>query len=359
MIKIELSLRNLLVIAGVVLGIWLLGKIWGVVLLSAVGLLLAGALMPFVDWLQRKTGSRATAVLIVVLTVLLAVAAIFAIVLPPLFQQGQDLYDRAPQIQERAAEFADERGWVDLRDRIREFQFSDVLSGSTSLFVDTGRQVISVGFTVLTTFFLAAYFLLDARRLKEFMFFSTPRAWHVHIAALLPALQRVVGGYIRAQAITSGAIALFSFAMLTVLGVPNAIALAAIAAVADMIPFIGVYLVITPMAASALTVSPTTAIIVVGLSLAYQQFEDRVLNPRIYGATLRLPTIAVVLAILVGAELLGIVGALLGLPIAAAIRVIVEYFAGLRHGSVKDAASSASPDDDVYAPDAPTPNPVT
>ena len=356
MITIQLSVKNILTIVGVLVGLWLLSKLWGVVLLASVGLLLAAALMPYVDWLWRKIHNRALAVVLVVLSVLLAVALVLLLVLPTIITQGRDLWERAPELQDRAARFADERGWVDLRDRIDEFTFGDLVRDRD--WVDTSRTVLTAVFQLFTIFFLAAYFLLDARRVKQFLYFSTPAAWHVHIRELLPALQRVVGGYIRGQAITSGAIFFFSLILLTVLRVPNAIALAGIAAIADLIPLIGVYVLITPMVLSALQVSTTTAIVVVAVMVAYQQFEDRVLVPRVYGQTLRLPTIAVVLAILAGGELLGLAGALLALPLAAGIRVVVEYFAQVRKESAasvaeeaEQAAESTGPPDQAFAPD--------
>ena len=100
----------------------------------------------------------------------------------------------------------------------------------------------------------------------------------------------------------------------------------------------------------ALAVSLTAGAVVVGAMILYQQFEDRVLIPRVYGATLRLPTIAVVLAILAGAELLGVVGALLALPVAAAVRLTVEYFANARTAPAGAAAEEATPDEEPFAP---------
>jgi putative heme transporter len=228
---------------------------------------------------------------------------------------------------------------VELRDRIRDFSIKGVVS--TDLLVKTGRGFLSFVIAFFTIFFLIIYFLLDVERLERFLYFSTPRTAHRHLRALLPALQQVVGGYIRGQAITSAAIAVVSFVTLTVLNVPNALALAGIAAVADLIPLAGVFILITPMVLAAFQVSPLTAGIVLGVMLAYQQFEDRILVPKVYGSTLRLPTIAVVVAILVGAQLMGIVGALVALPIAAAIRVIVEYFATVKHASPAAAAADA------------------
>jgi len=355
-ITLQLSVKNILTIVGVLVGLWLLVQLWGVLLLSAVGLLIAAALMPYVDWLWRKIHNRPLAVVIVVLSVLAVVAFVLLLIVPTIVTQGRDLWERAPEMQDRAARFTDERGWRDLSARIREFTPGDLLRDRD--WVDTSRTVIGVIFSLFTVFFLAAYFLLDARRLKQFLYFSTPRGWHIHIRELLPALQRVVGGYIRGQAITSGAIFAFSLVLLTVMRVPNPIALAAIAAVADLIPLIGVYILIAPMALSALQVSVTTGIVVVAAMVVYQQFEDRLLIPRVYGQTLRLPTIAVVLALLAGVELLGLLGALLSLPVAAAIRVVVEYFAEVRKDSTSteaeeavQAADDAAPPDQPFAPD--------
>jgi putative heme transporter len=359
MITIQLTVRNLLLIVGVLAGLWLLTQLWPVLLLAAVGLLLAAALMPYVDWLWRRTHNRALAVLIVVLAVLAAVALLLVLVAPPMFAQGRDLWERAPEFRDDAARFAEARGWTDLRDRIQRFEPEEVVAGTDV--VSTSRTVFNVVFSLFSTFFLAAYFLLDARRLKRFLYFSTPRSWHIHIRELLPALQRVVGGYIRGQAITSGAIFVFTFIVLTIMDVPNAIALSAVAAITDLIPLVGVYILIVAVALPALTVSPSAAIVVVGAMVVYQQFEDRVLIPRVYGATLRLPTIAVVLAILAGAQLLGLVGALLALPLAAGIRVVVEYFADVRKKTgasaraeaeqAEAAADEAAPPDQPFAPD--------
>jgi predicted PurR-regulated permease PerM len=354
-IRIDLSLRNLVAIAAVVLGLWLLGRLWSVVLLAAVGLLIAAALMPYVDWLWRRTHNRALAVLIVVLGVLLGVSVILLVVIPPMVAQGHDLWEQAPSIQQRMAGFAREREWHDLADRIEEFEPEQAMASTfqTRQVVDTGRAVLFGIFSLFTVFFLSAYFLLDARRLKQFLYFSTPRPWHPHIRELLPALQRVVGGYIRGQAITSASIFVFTYIVLTILDIPNALALSAIAAIADLIPLVGVYIFLIPITLVALTVSFTAAAIALGLMIAYQQFEDRVLIPRVYGSTLRLPTIVVVLAILAGAELLGLVGALLALPVAAGLRVIVEYFAGVRKAAsrAEPQPGSVAPADEPFAPD--------
>lgn len=347
MIKIELSIRNILSIAGLVFAVWVTTKVWSVLLLAGVALMLAAALLPYEEWLRKRTKNRPLSVTLVVFTVLGALSLLLLLVVPPMIGQGQDLWGKAPDLQRRAADFADQRGWDGVRDNINSFAPSDLFS---SRLVDASRTVAGVVFQLVTTFFLAAYIMLDARRLKQFLYFSTPRSWHPHIFELLPALQRVVGGYIRGQAITSGVIAAFTFVLLFVLRVPNAVALAALAAVADLLPFVGGYILFALVVVPALSVSVTTAVIAGAAMAAYQQFEDRIFVPRVYGATLRLPTIAVVLSILIGAELLGFVGALVALPIAAAARVVVEYFAKARTSTSEDAGASVTPEEEVFAP---------
>ena len=334
---IRLVALIILTAAAVFFGLWLLVKLWSVVLLAGVALILAAALIPSVNRLTRLVRNRVLAVIIVALTLLAVIALFGVLVAPPMIEQGRDLYERSPQAQERAARIAAERGMDDLRQRIEAFSPRDV--ANRDLLVSTGLGVVSFVIAFFTVLFLVLYFLLDIRPLERFLYFSTPRAWHRHLQALLPALQVVVGGYIRGQAITSASIGIFTFVLLTVLRVPNALALAGIAAVADLIPLVGVFILMAPIALVALGVSFTTMLIALGAMVAYQQFEDRILVPKVYGATLRLPTIAVVVAILVGAQLLGIMGALIALPIAAAIRVVVEYFATIKHEPPRQAAA--------------------
>jgi predicted PurR-regulated permease PerM len=132
---------------------------------------------------------------------------------------------------------------------------------------------------------------------------------------------------------------------LRIVGVPNPIAFAVLAGLADVVPLIGAFVATVPPVATALEDSSTKALIVLAAMIAYQQFEDRVLVPRVYGRTLNLPPIIVLVAVLAGAELLGITGVLLALPLTAAGRVLMDYAI---QGRLK---FSPQPNDEVLAPD--------
>jgi putative heme transporter len=146
----------------------------------------------------------------------------------------------------------------------------------------------------------------------------------VRLARVLLNLETIVGGYLRGQIITSVSMGVFTFGLLAITQVPNALALAAFAALTDVIPFVGGLLATTPAVLVALSRGTGVTTIVLLAMIGYQEFESRVIVPRVYGQTLRLSSAVVVIALLVGGKLGGILGALLALPIAAALRMVIE-----------------------------------
>src|SRR6266496_2834856 len=169
------------------------------------------------------------------------------------------------------------------------------------------------------------------------------------VLLILTAMNRVVGGYIRGQVVTSACIFVYTLIVLLAVGVPNAVAFAVLAAFVDIIPLIGATIAVVFPTVAAFRESPTQAIIVLALLMAYQQFEDRLLTPRVYGQTLNLPPLVVLVAVLVGGQLLGIVGVLLAMPAAAVARVGFDYWMERRG----PAAPPMGPIEELLAPDEP------
>ncbi len=178
------------------------------------------------------------------------------------------------------------------------------------------------------------------------LFALVPREYHVRLSRVLLNLETIVGGYVRGQLITSAMMAVFTFVVLTVARVPNALALSLFAGISDVLPYVGALLACGPATLAALSAhGPTTALVVLAVLAAYQEFESRVIIPRVYGKVLRLPAAMVLVALLVGAKLLGIVGALLSLPIAAAIRMLVEELRVTLPGEDVDVSSARKRDE--------------
>jgi predicted PurR-regulated permease PerM len=133
-----------------------------------------------------------------------------------------------------------------------------------------------------------------------------------------------VGGYIRGQVLTSAFMAAFTFVLLLVCRVHDALAIAVFAGLADVLPYVGVFLSVGPALAAAAARGPAIVGIVLVAMLAYEELESRFLVPKVYGSALRLPSSVVLFALLVGGTLMGMVGALLALPAAAAARMLIE-----------------------------------
>ncbi len=322
-LRIEIAPRTIFLVLGVIAGVWLLGQLGTVLSIVVVALVLVGTFDPVVAWFERRGLARGRALVLLFVAGALVVTGLVLLMVRPLFSQFMDLLGNAPKERERIILAMSERRWTEpLADIVRELPIDDLghRAGNALLGYST-RVLATVGYA-LTAMFLAIYLLADPVRSKGFVYALVPRVHHVKVAKILLELKVIVGGYMRGQMITSLAIAVFVFLLLTILGADNALAIALFAGLTDIIPFIGGLLASTPVVLAVLPHGATTVFVVVVLMVLYQEFENRVLVPRVYGRVLRLQPALVVIALLVGGTLGGILGALLSLPIAAGLQMV-------------------------------------
>ncbi|MFN0145838.1 MAG: AI-2E family transporter [Dehalococcoidia bacterium] len=349
MLKLELSWRGLLLIGLAVFGIWMLLKIWAVVLLMIVAVIFMAALLPYVELFIRWRFPRVLAVITVLLMVLAIIGGLFAMVVPAMVDEFQTLRDRLPEDARDLEVFLSNFGInVEISDRVQDIDWTGLISGSVA--IDYGQRVLFGVLSAITVLVLTAYLLADAHRMRDYLYRFIPNDREPDADRILHALGRVVGGYIRGQIITSGIIGVYTAVVLAIVGVDNPLAFGVLAAFADIIPLIGAFIAIVPATVGAFSESPTQAVIVLIALLVYQQFEDRFLVPRVYGATLGLQPLVVLVAILVGGELLGIPGILLALPAAAAGKVFLDFF--LEKRDPKNVFATGGGADEILAPDA-------
>jgi len=177
---------------------------------------------------------------------------------------------------------------------------------------------------LIAAVFLAFYMMIDRDRLRGALFAVVPRSHHIRLARVLLGLGTIVGGYIRGQLLTCLLMSGFILVLLLVCGVPNALAIAVFGGLMDLLPYIGVFLTMAPVVLAAWGQGPVIALTVFLLMLAYEEIESRVLVPMVYGRSLRLPSSVVFFSLLLGMAMAGLVGALLALPLAAAVLMLVE-----------------------------------
>jgi predicted PurR-regulated permease PerM len=324
-IRYELSFRTIITIVATIAACWLLIHIWQIILLLVLALILAGTLSPLLTWLERHKIKRPLGLLIVLIGTIGLIGGLGALVVPALTEQITAVVDNAPAIRAQLADtLAPVPGLADTAVAIRETKSSGIITTVGTQALTYAAVAVQSIFYAIMALVLAIYLLADHERVTGFIFALLPRRYHLRSARVLLDLETIVGGYVRGQALTSLLIAVFTWVVLTALSVPNALALAVIAGFADLIPLIGPILAVAPPVLAALTRGPITALVALVLLVVYNQIENHILIPRVYGQTMRLSPVAVIVSLLIGGALLGVVGALLALPLAAGIRVLVE-----------------------------------
>jgi predicted PurR-regulated permease PerM len=324
-LRIEIAPRTIvlaLIAAGLV---WAAFRLSTVLVVVTVALVLVGTLDPVVAWLERHGLKRGRALILIFVALSAVVAAVLLLTVPPLVMQLLDMLQHAPERRTSILHWLDSRkGGEPIAHALRAVPVEDLVTrAGDTLLGYSSRILMLVGYSI-STLFLAIYLLADPVRSKGLLYALIPRAHHLKLARILRELKRIVGGYMRGQLITSVAIGMFVFVVLTAFGVKDALALALFAALTDIIPFVGGYVASTPAVISVSGSGAGAIAVVALLMILYQEFESRILVPRVYGRVLRLPPAIVIVALLVGGTLLGILGALLALPIAAGLQMIIR-----------------------------------
>jgi predicted PurR-regulated permease PerM len=322
---LDVGAKTVLRVAVAIAAAWLLIRLWPIVLVVIFALMLAAALAPWVHTLERRGLARGTSIALVFGTLFLAGAAFAVLTLPPLFGQLVKVVGHLPEAQaELASQLERSSATAPLARSVRGTGPTELTGAAARALLSNSGNIIEGIAYATTTFFLALYVIVDRDRTRGAAFALVPRHFHLRLSRILLNLETIVGGYVRGQVVTSVLMAAFTFIVLTVIGVPNALTLAFFAGVADVLPYVGGILMCAPVAVATWPHGIGTTLGVVLALLGYQELESRLVVPRVYGHALRLPSSIVLISLLVGGRLLGIVGALLALPIAAGIRMVVQ-----------------------------------
>jgi predicted PurR-regulated permease PerM len=324
-LRVELAPFTMVTAVLVAAATWLLIKLTPALLVLVGALMLVGTLNPVVEWLQGRRLGRHASIVIVFGALLIAIFLLITLTIPALVGQVKGLVDQAPALQARLLDILGESPLTaPFAASLRNFQYDGLIKSAMPAVLTFSTRAIEILTYTAAVIFLALYIMIDSDRLRRALFAVVPRRHHRHLARILLKLQTIVGGYIRGQVVTSALMGFYIFAVLALLGIPNALAIAVFGGIADALPVVGIFLTMIPAVLAALAKSQVAAAIVFVLILFYEEFEGRVLIPLVYGRALRLPSSVVLFSLLAGGVLGGIVGALLGLPVAAAILMLIE-----------------------------------
>ncbi|MBC7513797.1 MAG: AI-2E family transporter [Herminiimonas sp.] len=346
-LRVEITPLTMLCAVMVVGAIWMLERLVPVILVLIAALMMVGTLNPAVQWLERRRVGRNAGIAVVFVGMLVVLVALVTLTIPALLTQIMELVQQEPVLRQRAATFlASYQFTKPLAVGLGNVQYAALIKSSGTQVLAASKGVLEVLAYGAGAFFLALYIMIDGDRLRGAVFAVVPRSHHIRLSRILINLQSIVGGYLRGQAITCLCMGVFLFILLRACDVPNALAFAVFGAAVDVLPFLGIFLTMIPAVLAALVVSQGAAVIVFVLLLCYEEFESRVLIPLVYGRALRLPSSVVFFALLVGGTIYGIVGALLALPVAAALLMMIEELRVDLPGEKQDTAAIEQKVDD-------------
>ncbi len=335
--------RTVLVVLGIILAAVVMIRVvqaaQGILIWIGVALFLALALNPAVEWLiSRGVKRRGLAVAITFVSAILAIAALAATIVPTIVTQVNDFVDAVPTYVEDLTAGRGKLGFLEreyqiterVREALSEGGASKILGLSgTALAVTKG--VVTAIIATLTIAFLTLFMLLEGPRWVERFYGLLPEDKQPRWRAIGDQIYRTVGGYVTGNLTISLIAGIVSTLVLTAVGVPYALALGLLVAILDLIPLAGATIAAVAVSTVAFLDSTQSGIIVLVFFIVYQQLENHVLQPVVYGRTVQLSPLAVLIAVLIGAELAGVIGALAAIPVAGAIQVIlVDWLAHRR-----------------------------
>jgi predicted PurR-regulated permease PerM len=300
--------------------------------LILIALFLATGLNPAVEALRKRNMSRSTAVTAIFSSVILFVIFFALVVVPPVISQGTNLIENAPQLlqdlmkNETINQLNTQFGLIDtLQEKLKTITSDGTLLISTfGGVIGVGKSVLSGFFTALTILVLTLYFITSLPQAVNLGLSLVPASRRDRVGVLTNAVIARVGAFVGSQILIAAMAAVFVVILATVLGMPSPFAIGMIVLVAALIPLIGHFLGGGIVILIALTQSVAIGAIAFIAYVVYVQIENYVVTPRIMKRTLAVPGAVTIVAALIGSSLLGLVGGLLAVPVAASIILILD-----------------------------------
>jgi len=302
-----------------------------VIILIVVSMFLAVGLNPVVESLMRRGMRRTMAIAIVFLFVISAFVGFGFAVVPPVAEQSEEFVQNIPQYLDdlrgnsTIRQFDEDYGVIQkAQDYVTSGDLGERLFGGL---IGVGRIVINAVFAAFSVLILTLYFLASLPSMKRQAYRLVPATRRERVQLLADEVLARVGGFVSGAFAVAFIAAVTSYIFLTIVGLPFALALAVFVGLLDLIPLVGATIAAVVVTILGFIESPVVGVACLVFYIAYQQFENYVIYPRVMRAAVDVPAALTVVAVLLGGALLGIVGALLAIPVAAAVLLVVRQVA--------------------------------
>ena len=295
--------------------------------LLAAAIILANALEPVVDWLMRWM-RRTFAIATIAITAFVAIAVGVAVIAPNVRGQVQDVAQNLPTLIERAQQLAQQ--WIPVTGGLGQAllqpsgsEGGGVSGSGGSSLTSLPLAIVSSAFEVMLVVFLSLYWLAALPALRAFVLSLLPPDRTEETRSILEEIGQTMGGYVRGVLIEATLIATIVFFGLWLIGIQYPLALAVLAGIGEFMPYVGPILAAAPAVLLALLESPTHALIVLGFYVGLQLVEGYLLFPLVVGNQSEIPPLLIIVGLLAGGAVGGILGALVAIPLAGALRILV------------------------------------
>jgi predicted PurR-regulated permease PerM len=326
-----------LTLASIVFGFWLIYRFYHVVFIFFIAIVLGTVIRPIVNWLSRRGLHQTFALFLVFFLLLLLFTGFMLLLFPLIINQSTTITAAVPGYYQIL------RNWAFNSSNqiiVRLSQFLPVILPSLVPTIQTGPQVLAsaqqalsyVSSAIYSLFMAIAIFLLiyrwtlDGPQYIHSLLQLIPKQQHENISELISAMESKVGFFIVGQSVLCLAIGIMALITYLIIGLPNALVLALVAGVMEAVPMLGPFLGAIPAGVIALSISPMKLVWLVVGTLVIQQLENNLLVPRVMRKAVGVNPFVSLLAIFAFTSLFGIAGALMAIPFAAIIQLLLDRF---------------------------------
>lgn len=327
-IDLKIPVWTVVKVVLVLVALYLLYSIGNIIVMLFVALILTALIGPFADWFEKNKIPRTLAVLLIYVVLFGAVGTAIVLLVPPLLHELSELVKNFAVIWERvvgvfvsARELSAQYGIAENIARGLESLERGLTSTITSA-LGTIRGFFGGLISFLIVLVLTFYMVVEEDSLRRSLKSIVPSAYHSYLTGLFGRVQDKMGLWLRGEIILMVVVGLFSYVGLLILDVDYALILGILAGFAELIPYAGPVIAAIPAVILAFTQAPIKALFVIVLYFAIQQLENHLLVPKVMQRAVGLNPIISIVSLLVGAQLFGVLGAILAIPVATALSVV-------------------------------------
>ena len=312
--------------------LWFLSRISWVIQLIIISLLIVYVLFPAVERLEKRHRfSHFLAVVVTFLFFLLLIIAILSIIIPVVQKEAKDVVRDFPfyisQTQYYLEELSDYLTNIDLSPELMN-ALLQLPAKVQPVLEELASYSISLFFSVVDIFFIlfiVFYLLYDFQNVRKALIKLVPEPYERYARDVLQIIDRNMGGYIRGNIVRCSLVGIFTGVLLSIFGMPYALLLGIIAGVLNIILYIGPYIAAIPAVILSFSANTPSVFVTVAIYVVVQTVDGVLLSPLLLGKAVKLKPITVIISLLVGQQLAGVLGMILGVPIAGIIRSLLEY----------------------------------